>query len=138
MISLHAEMPANKNIMELHDSVDCVEKKLKEQFSCPTIIHMDPIETDDEVVNDMRDKLSKLITLIHKDAKIYDLRIVPGSTPNLIFHVSVPYDIEKTNDEIINAVKLSVKAINQNYECIVNIDRNYFDQHPSEDTLIKE
>jgi hypothetical protein len=133
VISLHAEMPANKNIMELHESVDAVEKKLKAKFGCQAIIHIDPIETDNDVVNSLRGKLSKLIKLIHKDAKIYDLRMVPGSTPTLIFHVSVPYDIEKTDKEITDAITISVKAIDPSYECIVEVDRNYFDSQPSKD-----
>lgn len=133
VISLHAEMPANKNIMSLHDSVDNIEKKLKTKFGCQAIIHIDPIETDDKVVNEMRDKLSKIIKLVHKDAKVYDLRIVPGGTSTLIFHVSIPYDIKQTDEEIIKAVTLSVKAIDPSYECIIEVDRNYFDPQPTED-----
>ncbi len=133
VISLHAEMPANKDIMILHESVDTVEKKLKAEFGCQAIIHIDPIETDDEVVNAMRNKLSKLVKLIHKNAKVYDLRIVPGNAPTLLFYVSVPYDLKQTNEEITNAIILSVKAIEPLYECIIEIDRNYFDSQPSQD-----
>jgi cation diffusion facilitator family transporter len=133
VISLHAEMPANKDIMDLHETVDAIEKKLKNKFKCQAIIHIDPIETDDAVVNDMRDKLSKLVKLIHKDAKVYDLRIVPRGTPTLIFHVSVPYDIKQTDKEIIDAVTISVKAIYPLYECIIDVDRNYFDPQPPDD-----
>lgn len=127
VISLHAEMPANKNIMELHESADLIEKKLKNKFGCPAIIHMDPIVTDNEEVTEIREKLSKIVKLIHKDSKIYDLRIVPGSTPTLIFHISVPYDVKQSNDEIDNAVTQSVKVLNPAYRCIIDIDRTYFE-----------
>lgn len=127
VISLHAEMPANKNIMELHESADLIEKKLKNKFGCPAIIHMDPIVTDNEEVTEIREKLSKIVKLIHKDSKIYDLRIVPGSTPTLIFHISVPYDVKQSNDEIDSAVTQSVKVLNPAYRCIIDIDRTYFE-----------
>lgn len=127
VISLHAEMPANKNIMELHESADLIEKKLKNKFGCPAIIHMDPIVTDNEEVTEIREKLSKIVKLIHKDSKIYDLRIVPGSTPTLIFHISVPYDVKQSNDEIDSAVTQSVKVLNSAYRCIIDIDRTYFE-----------
>ncbi len=126
VISLHAEMPANKNIMELHEATDLIEKKLKNKFGCSAIIHMDPIVTDNEEVTEMRSKLSKIVKLIHKDAKVYDLRIIPGSTPTLIFHVSVPYDVQQTNDDILNAIVQSVKALDSRYKCIIDIDRTYF------------
>ncbi len=127
VISLHAEMPANKNIMELHESADLIEKKLKNKFGCPAIIHMDPIVTDNEEVTEIREKLSKIVKLIHKDSKIYDLRIVPGSTPTLIFHISVPYDVKQSNDEIDSAVTQSVKVLNPAYRCVIDIDRTYFE-----------
>ncbi len=130
VISLHAEMPANKNIMELHETVDSIEKKLKTKFGCSAIIHMDPIVTDDKVINDMREKLSQIIKLVHKDAKIYDLRIVPGTNSTLIFQISVPYELKQSDEEIINATSKSVKAINPNYDCIIDIDRVYYNSQP--------
>ena len=126
-ISFHAEVSANKNIMDLHDSIDELEKTLKNKFKCQAIIHMDPIVTDDKVVNDMRDKLSALVKLIHKDSKVYDLRIVPGSAPKLIFQISVPYNIEKTDSEISKLIALNLEKIEPGYECIIDVNKAYFE-----------
>ena len=123
-------MPANKNIMELHEEVEEIEKKLKDKFGYPAIIHMDPVMTDDKRVVDMKEKLSKIIKLVHKNAQIYDLRIIPGKQPTLIFHVSVPYDIYQKDSEIKSAVELSVKALDSKYKCIIEINRSYFDSQP--------
>lgn len=130
VVSFHAEMPANKNIMELHEEVEEIEKKLKDKFGYPAIIHMDPVMTDDKRVVDMKEKLSKIIKLVHKNAQIYDLRIIPGKQPILIFHVSVPYDIYQKDSEIKSAVELSVKALDSKYKCIIEINRSYFDSQP--------
>ncbi len=125
-ISFHAEVCAHKDIMELHEKIDALEKTLKNKFNCQAIIHMDPIVTDDQIVNNMREKLSTLVRLIHKDAKVYDLRIVPGKSPVVIFQLSVPYDVDKSDREIIEAVALSLKKIEPEYECMMEINRNYF------------
>lgn len=127
VISFHAEMPADKNIMELHESIDKIEKKLKETFNCKAIIHIDPIVTDDEQVNSVREKISHLVKLLHRNAKVYDLRIIPGKKPTLIFHLSVPYDIEPSDNEIEESVSDSIRAIYDNYKCIIDVDRNYFE-----------
>lgn len=126
VISAHAEMPAEKSIMELHEAVDIIENKLKKNFNCDAIIHIDPIVTDDLAIKETRDKISKLVTLVHKDAKVYDLRIVPGDIITLIFHISIPYDVSQSNDEIIKSVTANVKEIDKNYDCIIEIDRIYF------------
>ncbi len=126
-ISFHAEVSANKNIMDLHDSIDELEKKLESKFKCQAIIHMDPVVTDDKIVNDMRDKLSTLVKLIHKDAKVYDLRVVPGNSPTLIFQISVPYNIDKKDSEISKSIALSLKKIEPGYECIIEVNKDYFE-----------
>lgn len=127
VISMHAEVPANKNIMELHDAVEEVENKLKHKFKCQATIHIDPIVTDDEQVTDMKEKLSALIKLIDKSAQVYDLRIVPGKLKTLIFHVSIPYDLEETDKELKKSIENSIDSIEPGYDCIINIDRVYFD-----------
>jgi len=125
-ISFHAEVRANKNIMDLHDKIDTLEKTLKNKFNCQVIIHMDPVEADDRIVNNMRDKISAFVKLIHKDSKIYDLRIVPGQSPVVIFHLSIPYDVDKSDAEISKAIALSLEKIEPGYECMVDINRTYF------------
>ena len=48
MISLHAEVPADGDILALHDIIDNVEHRLKEELYCAAVIHMDPVSTKDE------------------------------------------------------------------------------------------
>ena len=127
MISMHAEMPAEKNIIELHEEIDLMEKKLKEKFGCSAIIHMDPIVTSDVNVQLIREKISSLVKMIHENAKVYDLRIVPGDKVNLIFHVSVPYDMPKTDEEIKSSLSLGIKTLDENYESQIEVDRVYFE-----------
>ncbi|MBQ2672288.1 MAG: cation transporter [Clostridia bacterium] len=127
MISMHAEMPAEKNIIELHEEIDLMEKKLKEKFGCSAIIHMDPIVTNDVNVQLIREKISNLVKIIHENAKVYDLRIVPGTKVNLIFHVSVPYDIPKTDEEIKSSLALGIKTLDESYESQIEVDRVYFE-----------
>ncbi|MBR2578702.1 MAG: cation transporter [Clostridia bacterium] len=127
VISMHAEVPANRNIMELHDSIDEVENKLKNKFKCQATIHMDPIVTDDKQVTDMKEKLSALIKLIDQSAQIYDLRIVPGKSKTLIFQVSIPYDLPETDKQLKKSIQNSIDSIEPGYDCIINIDRVYFD-----------
>ena len=58
MISLHAEVSASENVLELHDEIDNVEKELREKLGCDAVVHMDPIVTDDGVTADIRRRVA--------------------------------------------------------------------------------
>ena len=61
MISLHAEVPADANLIETHDMIDNIEKDLREKLDCDAVIHMDPIATEDEHTLEVKDKVIALI-----------------------------------------------------------------------------
>lgn len=124
-ISFHAEVPADRSIMEIHEEIDNLEELLKEKFKCQAIIHMDPIINDDEAVNQVKEKLISASKLVCENTKIYDLRIVPGNTRKLVFNLAVPYDLDKTNDEIEKIISGELKKMN--FDCAANIERHYFD-----------
>ena len=51
MITLHAEVPAEGNMVQLHEIIDSVERGLAEHYNCLATIHMDPVVTTSERVN---------------------------------------------------------------------------------------
>ncbi len=124
VISLHAEMPANVDIFELHDTIDAAEKELKEKFNCQAVIHMDPIVTDDERVNRLRKEVEEIVKMINLEAKVYDFRVVPGSrSSTLVFELSVPFELNKSEDEIIKVTKEEIEKLGKPYKCIINVNR---------------
>lgn len=46
IISLHAEVPGNKDIYELHTIIETIEKDIAKKFGWYIVIHTDPIKTD--------------------------------------------------------------------------------------------
>ena len=54
MISLHAEVPADGDLLKIHDSIDNAEKELNHALCCEAVIHMDPVETDDARTNETK------------------------------------------------------------------------------------
>ena len=43
MISLHAEVPAEGDLLEMHDAIDNTERALTDALGCSAVIHMEPI-----------------------------------------------------------------------------------------------
>lgn len=126
MISLHGEVPGNGDIFALHDVIDQVEKELKEQLGCDAVIHMDPIETDNAAITQMRGEVAKLVAEIHEEITIHDFRMVTGPThTNLIFDAVVPYQLKMTDQEAVAAIQKRISERWSNYFAVVSIDHSY-------------
>ena len=126
MISLHAEVPADGDLLEMHDTIDLVEQTLREKFHCDAVIHMDPIVTNDEQVLKMRGKMCQLVQVIDKRITVHDFRMVTGPThTNLIFDVACPFDVKQTDEEVKRQVEEIVDLLDGNYNAVVTVDRIY-------------
>lgn len=126
MISLHAEVSASENVLELHDEIDNVEKELREQLGCEAVIHMDPIVTDDGITEETRERVAALIHCIDDDINIHDFRMVTGPThTNLIFDAVVPFKFRLSDEEVERKIKTAVRTLDGNYYAVVNVEKSY-------------
>lgn len=126
MISIHAEVPGNGDIFVLHDKIDLIERELKEKLGCDAVIHMDPIEVNNKVVEEMREKIATQVKELGEQVTIHDFRMVMGPThTNLIFDIVVPYEIKLSDEEIQKKVEEMVQRINPTYFAVVNVDKAY-------------
>ena len=126
MISLHAEVPANEDVLALHDEIDNVEKELREKLGCDAVIHMDPVVMDDGVTEETRRRVQTLIHCIDDAIDIHDFRMVAGPThTNLIFDAVVPFGFRLTDQEVEQKIRSAVRALDGNYYAVVNVERSY-------------
>lgn len=127
MISLHAEVPAEGDILEIHDVIDNVENELRAKLGCDATIHMDPIVTSDEHIGELKATVTDIITGIDEAVSMHDFRVVTGPThTNLIFDVLVPFKFYISDDEMIMMIQEKVKQrIGKNYYVVIKVDKAY-------------
>ena len=126
MISLHAEVSASENVLELHDEIDNVESELREKLGCEAVIHMDPVVTDDGVTEETRERVAALVHCIDDAINIHDFRMVAGpSHTNVIFDAVVPYGFRLTDSEVEEKIKTAVRTLDGNYFAVVKVERSY-------------
>lgn len=127
MISLHAEVDSNGNLLKLHDEIDNIESELQKTLNCAATIHMDPIVTDNQEVVDVRESVQKILSTLSDNISMHDFRMVEGPThTNLIFDVVIPYDCKYTEVEVIQKVKEEVhKLPGGKYFAVVQIDHSF-------------
>jgi len=127
VVSLHAEIPANMDIMKAHDIIDLAEQEISEELGIHIVIHMDPINTDDKVVQETQRQVLEILREFPEELTIHDFRIVGGEEhKNLIFDLVVPFEYdEKLAKEIAKDVANAIKKKYRNYNAVITVDRAY-------------
>ena len=122
--SFHAEVDGSRDIYELHDAIDNIERDINEDLRILCTIHMDPIVTNDETVNELREFTSDTVKEICPEASIHDFRTVIGQThTNLIFDLVLPFDAKETPNEMIDKVKKAISEKRSYCFCVITVDR---------------
>ena len=130
MASIHAEVPCDISIMEIHEIIDRAEREISEKLKIYLVIHMDPIAMEDE---ELKKDFNMVCDIIEKDERIksiHDFRVVgEGEVKNLLFDVVI--DSEKMfktmtkHETLINDINKAVKEIHPKYNCIITVDNDY-------------
>ncbi len=124
--SAHAEVPANIDILELHDVIDLIERDILDEFNLLISIHMDPIIVDDEKINTLRDMTNQIINNIDESISMHDFRVVDGpSHTNLIFDILLPQDHKLSHEEICKIIDQELSKIDERYFTVITIDHSF-------------
>ena len=127
MASIHAEVPNNVDIERSHEIIDRIERDAGKNLGIFLVIHMDPIETRDESVLEIRQRTAEILDELDPACSLHDFRVVPGEGQvNLIFDMVIPieYD-EKMREELPQRLAERVKEIDPRYQCVITVDYDY-------------
>lgn len=126
MISLHAEVPADGDILALHDMIDNVEHRLKSELHCAAVIHMDPVSTKDEQTLELKKVVTDIVKEVDEVLTIHDFRVVAGPThTNLIFDMVVPFDFPISDVDLADRIQNKIWKYNPVYFAVIEIDKDY-------------
>ncbi len=124
--SIHAEVPADGDILVLHEIIDRAEHEIGVELNIPLCIHMDPIVTGDEKTDEAHDRLSDFLRTLDGGFMLHDLRMVPGENrTNLVFDVVIPAGYGGTK-ELTEKLCAAAKEIDPRYECVIHYDIDYY------------
>lgn len=127
MASIHAEVPNNVSIEASHEVIDRIERDAIENLGIFLVVHMDPIEIEDEHVLMIRNRTNQAIAEIDDSCTIHDFRVVDGQKQiNLIFDLVVPreYDKEKQS-EVERSLCEKMKEQDERYEFVITVEHSF-------------
>ncbi len=127
LASAHVEVDAKGNILEIHDLVDLLEKRILTEMGIPITLHMDPVDHDNPQTLAYRQKISEILTDISELLSLHDFRVVYGKThTNLIFDISVPSHLSMTDAEITQLIEKGLKETTKDTVfLVIQYDRFY-------------
>ena len=128
MMSFHAEVPADADLLEMHDIIDHIERELKEKHHIETVIHMDPV-VNDQRTTALREQVAQLAREIDPVLSIHDLRITAGPRhTNVLFDVMVPYGFSLSDSQVVARLSEGVRGLSSKYFPVIQVDHSYVDQ----------
>lgn len=129
MCSIHAEVPSDMSIVKIHEIIDAAEKEISEKLNVYLVIHMDPINVNDNEIIETQHALLEILNNHPLVKSMHDFRVVgEGEKKNLIFDVVVDSNRKKvkiTDEELKRDICNRVKSRYPNYNCIITIDNDF-------------
>lgn len=124
IISFHAEIPYDVDIMHAHDVIDRLERKIQEKYHCLVTIHMDPIAVSDEYTIELKEKIVESLADIDASLSLHDFRIVKSEEQQrVLFDLVVPPECKMKETDALNAVKAKIAQIDEKLEPLIHIDK---------------
>ena len=128
MASIHAEVDADSQLIEIHDVVDQAEQDIMQELGLSITIHMDPTLPSDAPGQEVKSELKAFLASRTPPLSLHDFRLVPGRRIiKLIFDVSVPVDYQA--EGLIKEIETFARSLDPRYQCVIQIDRDYFNEN---------
>ena len=130
MASIHAEVSASTDIAVSHAIVDRIEREAARKMGLLLVIHMDPVETDNERLNTYRKILEKVLFDVDVRLNFHDFRMV-GKDKNvcLIFDLVVPREYKGSAVGKLKArISNEMRRRDPDCRCAITVENSYLSE----------
>ena len=119
--SVHAEVPSDGDMIAIHETIDAIEQQALKSLNVFLVIHMDPIEINNERVQTVRSQTEQVLHAIDPTLSMHDFRMVDGEHQiNLIFDVVVDRDF--VPEELRTRIRTELHAIDPRFNPVIVCD----------------
>jgi cation diffusion facilitator family transporter len=127
MATIHVEVPNNMDFEKAHETIDQIERDMLEKLDIFLVIHMDPIEVNNETVLEKKEMVLKVIKQLEEKATVHDFRVVNGEHHiNLIFDLVLPYSYTKSEEQKLMAkIEEEVKELDPRHQCVITMENSF-------------
>jgi cation diffusion facilitator family transporter len=124
--SVHVEVDAYGDLIKSHDMIDNIERTICDELKLHLVVHMDPLETKDPLTNELKEKISNILSNLDGVVGFHDLRFVAGYThSNVIFDIVISPGCKISESYIRDYVGSQLQLLDKTYFAVINFDRSY-------------
>ncbi|MBQ6381740.1 MAG: cation transporter [Clostridia bacterium] len=121
----HAEVPAESNLVSIHHIIDSLEQAAKERFGLDLVLHIDPVEADNQQLEALRQRVLTVVKSVDEHYTAHDFRLSEDKS-KLYFDLVIDSDIKKDSDKIGEMVKARiVAALGESPEPVINVEFSF-------------
>lgn len=127
MASIHAEVPRDVDVEVSHEIIDRVEREAGRKLGIFLVIHMDPVETKDARIQELREMTKNVVASLDSRLTLHDFRVVDGTKRvNLIFDLVVPREYTKQmQDALKQQVNQKIHERDSKCYCVITTECSY-------------
>ena len=127
MASVHAEVPNDVDVEISHEIIDRIERDTLKELGIYLVIHMDPIEINNEQLKNAKQQTIAAVSEIDETLSIHDFRMVTGENQiNLIFDLVVPISYSKEKrKELCKSLRKKMYQIDARYQCVIQVESSF-------------
>lgn len=130
MATIHVEVESKENLEGVHEIIDRIERDVLRELGIFLVIHVDPVDLEDEENLLRKQAILGVIGEIEPKASVHDFRIVEEEEKiRLIFDMLIPYSYgEKQREQLLKAMEKALKELNEKYELVVTLDNSFVNE----------
>ena len=122
MMSVHAEVPAHSELLDIHAVIDHIERELEGRFGLEAVIHLDPLDESDPRVSHLLLAATEAARELDPFATVHDLRC--GRDGEVAFDVVVSYEVALSDDEVRAALEEKMRSREPGLVPVIGVDRS--------------
>ncbi|MEE0955165.1 MAG: cation diffusion facilitator family transporter [Eubacterium sp.] len=133
MGTIHAELSKNLSLEEAHGIADRAEKEVMKQLGIQLVVHVDPVDPDDERVVRVRKSTERILNILDPELKLHDFQVEFGKEPKVSFDLVIPYTYRKgQGEETAGKICRLMREITPDYHYEINVDRGVVEEEAAE------
>lgn len=123
MVTLHAEVPADGNLVELHTLIEHIQHEIEMHLGCSALIHLDPVLQENADTLALRRWVCDILAGISAEIGMHDFQFGERNGEAMLsFDVQVPFGFKMEDQTLKNCILREIGVI-KNCVVVVHIDR---------------
>lgn len=124
--TVHIEVDSKVDVMLSHELSDNIERYFQKSLNIFLVCHLDPIATDDEETNMLKERITTCLTNFDNNLKLHDFRVVHGiEHSNVIFDVVLSFNAKYNENDVKQIVNNELDTFDKKYYAVIEFDRDF-------------